>query len=237
MDVKERVVMITGATGGLGQVVAETLARNGARLVLVSRSEEQLSILAHEVRLPEERVAIFPADLADPQSARAAVRAAVEAHGRLEIVIHLIGGWSGGKTVTEIEPRALAEMLVNHVWTTFHLAQASLPELQKNGWGRWLAVSSPFAAHPPAKMAAYSVAKSAQETLLLTMAQELKGSGVTANIIRVQTIDTKHEKLADPDAKKSGWTTPEEISAGILYLCSEAAGIVNGAILPMFGSP
>ena len=234
---QDRVVLISGATGGLGQVVAEWMADAGARLALVSRDEHKLAALAQKLSLTDERVKILPADLADPNAAQHVVQATVDAFGKLDVVIHLVGGWAGGEEVTAVQPRELAEMLVNHVWTTFHLAQASLPALKKNGWGRWLVVSSPAAGRPPAKMSAYAVAKAAQETLLLSMARELKGSGVTANVLRVQTIDVEHEKLAQPDAKNASWTTPEEISAALLYLCSDAAGTVNGAVLPLNGAP
>ncbi|HWQ84464.1 MAG TPA: SDR family oxidoreductase, partial [Anaerolineales bacterium] len=86
------------------------------------------------------------------------------------------------------------------------------------------------------KGAAYSVGKAAQEALILTLAEELKGSGVTANVVRVKTIDIKHERDQQSSPKTAAWTTPEEIISGILYLCSEDARMVNGARLPMYGS-
>jgi NAD(P)-dependent dehydrogenase (short-subunit alcohol dehydrogenase family) len=126
-------------------------------------------------------------------------------------------------------------MLNQHLWTTFHLAQAFVPHLVENRWGRIIVVSSPLASNPPANMAPYVVGKAAQEALMLTIARETAGSGVTANILKVRTIDAKHERDREPSAKNANWTTPEEITKAILYLCSDEAQVVNGARIPLYG--
>ena len=69
------------------------------------------------------------------------------------------------------------------------------------------------------------------------MAQELKGSGVTANIVHVKTIDVEHQRIEAPSPQNAFWTTPEEIAEGVLYLCSDEAGMLNGTRLPLYGSP
>ncbi len=69
-----------------------------------------------------------------------------------------------------------------------------------------------------------------------TLSQELKGTGVTANLLQAKTIDMKREKVSAPTADNSTWTTPEELTAAILYLLSDEAGTVNGAKIPLFGS-
>jgi NAD(P)-dependent dehydrogenase (short-subunit alcohol dehydrogenase family) len=81
------------------------------------------------------------------------------------------------------------------------------------------------------------MAKAAQEALILTLAQELKDSGVTANIVQVRVIDVDHQRDRAPTPQNSAWTTPEELAALILYLCSEGAGAINGARIPLYGSP
>ncbi len=127
-------------------------------------------------------------------------------------------------------------MLHQHLWTTFYLAQAFVPRLVSNGWGRIIVVSHPNVSTPPANVTPYTIGKSAQEALMLTLAAELKDTGVTANILRVRTIDVKHERDREKTPKNASWTTPEEICAAILYLCSDEAGMVNGAMIPLYGS-
>jgi hypothetical protein len=75
------------------------------------------------------------------------------------------------------------------------------------------------------------------EALMLSLAQEVKGSGVTANLILVKTIDVKHEREINPSKENAGWTSPEEISATLLHLCNEEAGVINGARIPLYHEP
>lgn len=125
-------------------------------------------------------------------------------------------------------------MLQQHLWTTFYVVQAFVPHLAANGWGRIMAVSSPAATRPGAKGVAYAAGKAAQEALLLTLAQELAGSGVTANLLVVRAIDAQHRRDSERTAETAAWTTPEEIASAIVYLCSDAAGVVNGAHIPLY---
>lgn len=237
MSLENRVAAITGATGGLGRVVTRRFAEQGARLALISTNAERLGQLAREQKLPEGRWLIRAVDLRDPGATQMAANAVIEKFGRVEILLHLVGGWAGGKKLVETAPNQVAEMLQQHLWTTLHLTQAFVPHLVANGWGRVIVISSPNASRPPANAAPYAIAKAAQEALMLALAHEIKDSGVTANIIQVKTIDVEHERDHAPTSKNSSWTTPEEIAAMLLYLCSNEAGIVNGARIPLYGSP
>ena len=105
----------------------------------------------------------------------------------------------------------------------------------RGGWGRIVAVSSPTASRPAAERAPYAVGKAAQEALILTLAQELKGSGVTANLVVVSTIDVKGERESKPTPANTNWTTPEEITATLLHLCADESATINGARIPLYG--
>lgn len=235
MSLKDRVIVITGATGGLGRVAARAFAEQGARLALLSTSALKLEQLAASLSLPEDRVAFWPFDLRESRSAEAAAANVQLRYGRVDALIHLVGGWVGGVTLSGADPADLESMLEQHVWTTFHLARAFVPPLIANGWGRIIVVSSPSAQKPRARGGIYAAAKAAEENLILTLAQELKDTGVTANILQVSTIDVQHERDQTGAADKRNWSTPEEISAAMLYLCSGEAQIVSGARIPLFG--
>jgi NAD(P)-dependent dehydrogenase (short-subunit alcohol dehydrogenase family) len=237
MVLENRVVVITGATGGLGRVVTRSLAAQSARLVLLGRRAERLEQLAREIGLTEGCYLAQSVNLSDPEAVETVAQTVVSKFGKIDALLHLVGGWSGGKSVVEVDPGEVSDMLQQHVWTTFHMAQAFVPHLIVNNWGRFIVVSSPFAASPRAKGAPYAMGKAAQEALMLTLAQELKGTGVTSNILLVKTIDVDHARENVPSAKNAYWTTPEEISNAILYLCSDEARMVNGARLPLYGSP
>lgn len=233
---KNRVAVITGATGNLGRVVAHRLAEQGARLALLSTNQAKLDELARDLHLPPERWLTRALDLREPQAGQVARDAVLERFGQADILLHLVGGWVGGKPITRGAADEIAEMLQQHLWTTLHLTQAFVPHFVASRWGRVIVISSPHAALPAADNAAYGIAKAAEETLMLALAEGIKGSGVTANVLRVRTIDAKHQRDRRPTPANAAWTTPEEIAAAIVYLCSDAARIVNGARIPLYGS-
>ncbi len=221
-----RVVVITGATGGLGQLAARTFAEQGASLALFSTDQEKLDTLAKELNLPNDRILTHAADLLNADAVRGSTEAVSVKFGRVDALIHLVGGWTGGKTLKETVVDDFAFMLDQHAWTTIHLLRAFSPKLAENGWGRVIAVSSPFATKPSATMGAYALGKAAQETLVLTLADEFVGTGVTANVIQVKSIDVKGSGKG---------TSPQEIVSAMLYLFSDTASKVNGARIPLYG--
>ncbi len=236
MTLENRVAVITGATGGLGSVLTRDLAARGARLALLDLDSARLEALTSGLSLPEERLLTRVVNLLDPAETRAAAEAVAARFGRLDILLHLVGGWTGGKTLLEAPAEDLTFMLNQHVWTSFNVVQAFVPHLVANGWGRVVMVTSPYAARPSAKGGPYAIGKAGQETLMLTLSQELKGTGVTANLVQAKTIDVQRQKVTAPTPENAAWSTPEELSAAILYLLSDEAGAVNGAKLPLYGS-
>lgn len=223
----QKVIVITGANGALGNKTAQAFAERGHSLTVVGTDQNKLDSLISELKLPNDRFLTLVADLRDGDAVRAAAEAVSDKFGRVDALIHLVGGWVGGKTLPEASAEELESMLGQHVWTTFHLFQSFAPKLASNGWGRVMIVSASTVPNPPAKRGIYSAAKAAQENLVLTLATEFKESGVTANIIQVKAID------ADALRKSTG-TTPEEIVAAMLYLFSDEAGKINGARIPLY---
>lgn len=222
---KDRIVVITGATGATGQAAARAFAEQGASLALVSRDQGKLDALARDLDLPEDRVLVHAVDLLDGAAVGEAARAVSARFGRLDVLIHLVGGWTGGRTIAESGEDEFRFMLDQHAWTTIHLLRAFSPGLSENGWGRVIAVTSPLAENPSGKMGPYALGKAAQETLILTLADEFKNTNITANVIQTKAIDVK--------GTGSG-ISPAEIVAAMLYLCSDEAGRINGARLPLY---
>ena len=110
-----------------------------------------------------------------------------------------------------------------------------MPLLVANRWGRILVISSPRALNPRGNNAAYAIGKAGEEVLVLSLAQELKDTGVTANVILVRSIDVGHLRDREPTPENASWTTPEEIAAAIMYLCSDEARMATGARIPLYG--
>jgi len=230
-----KVAVIAGAAGGLGRVITTRLADEGARLVLLGRSKERLDSLLSDLGLDPEEHFTAASDLTTAEGLGAIAKTVRDKFGRVDLVINLVGGWVGGKTVVDLEAGSVQFMLDQHLWSTYHLARAFVPMMIENDFGRVIVVTSPTASKPKAKSGAYAVGKAAQEALIMTLAAELEGSGVTANVIQVSTIDTEHKRQTDDDPKYAGWTTPEEVASAIVYLGSDDAKQLNGIRLPLYG--
>ena len=235
MILSGKTAVIAGATGGLGQIVTEKLAEDGVRLALLGRSEDRLLALLEKLGLPVEDHFIAAADLTDPEALGKTGEAVFEKFGQVDVLLNLVGGWVGGEQLVEVAPDPIQNMLDQHLWSTYHLVRAFVPHMGENQFGRVIIVSSPTATRPGAKSGPYAIGKSAQEALMLTLAQELDGTGVTANVIEVRAIDTEHKRDSDSSGKYAGWATPEEITETIRYLCTVEAGRLNGARLPLYG--
>jgi NAD(P)-dependent dehydrogenase (short-subunit alcohol dehydrogenase family) len=220
-----KTVVITGATGALGNKAAHAFAGGGYSLVLLDNDQAKLDALTSDLNLSADRLHAEVIDLRNAQAVRAMAEAVAAKFGAVHALIHLVGGWVGGKTLVEGSVQDLEFMLSQHVWTTFHLFQAFAPQLAKSSWGRVIVVSASTVPNPPGKTGIYTAAKAGQENLVLSLAAELKEQGVTANIIQVRAIDVE---------RKGTGTTPEEIVAGMLYLFSDEAVKINGTRLPLY---
>ena len=220
-----KTIVITGATGVLGNLVAKTFAEHGHNLALLAKDQNKLDSLARDLNLSTERIYAQAIDLLDGQAVHNSAEAVLSKFGSVHALIHLVGGWTGGKKIPESSADDFKSMLNQHAWTTFHLLQAFVPHITASQWGRVIVVSKPETVNPSAKTALYTAAKSAQENLVLTLAEEYKDSGLTANVIHVKSIDVKGE---------GSGTSPAEIVSAMTYLFSDEAGKVSGARVPLY---
>jgi NAD(P)-dependent dehydrogenase (short-subunit alcohol dehydrogenase family) len=234
MEPGERVVFIAGATGALGRAVAAAFAEDGDRLALGGTNAGRLGVVAADLGLADDRWVAGVGDVTTAEGVRAAVDAAIAKFGRIDVLVHVVGGFAGGMPVTEIPIVEARDMLDRHLWSTLHLTQAIVPGMVERGWGRVLGATTSAAANAPARTGHYAAAKAAQETLLRSLAKEV-GPGVTVNLVVLRQIDAGHERETAPSSKNAPWATPEEIAATFRRLATDAAGVINGARIPLDG--
>jgi NAD(P)-dependent dehydrogenase (short-subunit alcohol dehydrogenase family) len=221
-----RVIAIAGVGGGLGPVVAERLAGVGAVVAGTDRHPERLEeIGAH---LPDaERWDGRAVDLLDEGATRDWCAGLVERFGRVDGLMHLVGGWRGGTPLHE-EPLAdwelLHELLIR---TVQHTTRAS------SDHGRFVLVSAKQAQAPSNENAAYAAAKAAAEAWTLAFADGFAGSSATANIVVVDAILTPAMREENPGKEFPTFTPAEHIADAIAFLCSDAAAEMNGQRLPL----
>jgi NAD(P)-dependent dehydrogenase (short-subunit alcohol dehydrogenase family) len=232
----KRVVLITGATGALGSAVTREFAQTQARLVLTGRSEQKLEHLVDEADLRAERVFTVPADVTQPDGVKDLVEAVVARSGRVDVLLNTVGGWRSGRPVGETSVEEWDRMLALNLHSAFLLSRAVVLPMMEAGWGRIVHVSTKTAIAPRAKSAAYAVSKMGLITLTEVIAAEVKGSGVTANVILPSTIDTPANRASMPKADPDKWAPPQRIAATMRFLCSDAAASINGARIPIYGA-
>jgi len=226
---KNRIVLITGANGGLGTHVTQTFLDAGATVIGTSRMIEQSEF-------PSASFSAIPAKLSTLNDAQALVGQVVERFGRLDVLVHTVGGFAGGQSIVQTSDATFQQMLDVNLNSVFHILRAAIPFLRKSGDGRLIAIGSRAAVEPGAGVAAYSASKAAMVSLLKTAALENNDAGVRVNVILPGTIDTTVNRKAMPNADTTKWVQPSNIAQLILWLAGDAGKDVNGAVLPVYGN-
>lgn len=231
----DRVSVITGGSGGLGQALATRLAARGHRLAITYLVPEEASVLENALQLDETRLLLRRVDCTDSEALGRFMKEAAAEFGAIHVLCCLVGGWAGGRDVEETDDVRFERMLDLNLRSTFFAIRAAIPFLRHSGWGRILTVGSRAAFDTPAGQAAFNLSKAAVVALTKSVAQELTGSKITANVVIPSVIDTPATRSALPYASYVHWPTPEEIAGVMDFLVSEASMVMNGAAVPVYG--
>jgi len=226
--VEGKVTVITGASGGLGRSVTEAFLAGGARVVGVSRSIKQADF-AHP------QFVAMPLELESGEAASGLAADVAERFGRIDALVHVMGGFAGGQSVAETDDTTLEQMLDINFRAAFYIIRAVLPAMRRAGNGRILAVASRQAVDPGAMVAAYSASKAALVALVRSVALENRDRGITANTVLPGTMDTPANRAGDPKADRSRWVQPAHVAELLVFLASEAGASINGAAIPVYG--
>lgn len=229
MLMKDRIVFITGAKGGLGAFVTQKFLAEGATVVGASRSISQLDFPVSNFHARE-------VDFTNPAEAQNAINVAVAQFGKLDVLVHVLGGFAGGKSIAETDDATWNQMQNLNLNSAFYVLRAAIPHLRKSGSGRIIAIGSLTATEPHAGLGAYVTTKSALATLVRTVALENQDVGLTANMILPGTMDTPTNRKAMPTADYSKWLKPEAVANLAVWVSDEKAAHITGAILPIDGS-
>lgn len=226
---KDKVVLITGANGGLGSYVTQAFLDAGASVVGVSRKIQQSDFNS-------PAFTALPAEISTAAGARSMVEAVVARFSRLDVVVHTVGGFAGGPSIAETDDATFQRMFDVNLNSTFYLLRAVLPAMRKTRNGRIIAIGSRAALEPGAGVGAYSASKAAVVSLIRTVALENKDMGITANVILPGTMDTPANRKAMPNADIGKWVQPANVAGLIIWLAGDAGKEVNGAAIPIYGA-
>jgi NAD(P)-dependent dehydrogenase (short-subunit alcohol dehydrogenase family) len=225
----DRVVLITGAKGGLGTFVTQRFLATGATVVGASRS-----IAAEDFPVPN--FVALPVDFTKAAAVRSAIGSIIERYGRLDVLVHVLGGFAGGTPVAETDDATWEQMRDLNLTSAFYVLRAAIPHLRKSGAGRIVAIASLAAVEPHAGLGAYVTFKSALVSLVRTVALENKDVGLTANVVLPGTMDTPANRKAMPGADFSKWLKPADVADLVLWLADERAAHITGTAIPIDGA-
>jgi len=225
---KGKVVLVTGANGGLGAYVTQAFLDAGATVIGSSRKIKQSDF-------NNPNFTALPAEISTREGAQTLVDQVVARFGKLDALAHTVGGFASGQSIVDTDDTTFQRMLDLNLTCVFHILRAAVPSLRKTGNGRVIAIGSRAALEPGAGAGAYSASKAAMVSLIRTVALENKDAGLTANTILPGTMDTPANRRAIPNADVSKWVQPATVAELVVWLAGETGKDVNGSVIPVYG--
>ena len=235
LDLSARAAVVTGATGNLGHAVVRAFLERGAHVAAPARDQSKADELRAAVGElagtgDDARLITLITDLADQAAMEGFVDNVMRAWGRLDILANLAGGYDGG---TALERDGIEALWAQNVRTTVTATAACVRPMRARRYGRIVSVGSVTGLKARKGGAGYAMAKGALIRWTEALADELKGEGITVNVVLPSIIDHPSNRASMPKADPKSWVSPEELAAVILFLCSEPASGVTGAAIPV----
>lgn len=222
----ERITLVTGATGALGTAMVDAFLAQGDSVVGVARSQQ---------RREDARYTHLQADLISPTGATEMTAEVMRRFGRIDTLLHVMGGFAGGTPMHETGVDVWQRMIAMNAGAAFYAIREVLPHMLAARRGSIIAVGSRAGAQNNPGLSAYAASKSALHSLILTVAEEVKDSGVRVNAILPSTIDTPENRSWGSPDQVAKWVAPQSLAAVAVWLASPAAADINGALVPVYG--
>ena len=224
----DRVAVVTGAAGVLGQATARRFKECGALIIAVDCDAGQLESVP-------DTTATHVCDLTNENSVRETFAKIHQHQGRIDILANIAGGFAMGPRVEETSLDDWVNMFRINAVTAWLACKYTLPIMREANFGRIVNVGARAVRKPGARMAPYCVSKAAVITLTEVLALECADTGITANCILPGTIDTPRNRVDMPDADHTKWVPPQDLAAAISHLADPSSRSISGAIVPVYG--
>lgn len=228
-ELNKNVALITGASGGLGNFVTEAFLAAGATVIGVARSIQPSAFA-------DPKFVAMPADLSRGEATKEMVDVAIQRFEKIDMLVHVMGGFAGGELIDDTDDATWDKMMNLNLRSAFNVCRAVLPHMRKAKRGRVIAIGARSAVEPKAYLSAYCASKAALVSLIRTVALEGKDDGITANVILPGTMDTPANRADSPSADFSKWVPPAKVASLALWLASEEASQISGALIPVYGA-
>jgi NAD(P)-dependent dehydrogenase (short-subunit alcohol dehydrogenase family) len=236
MNFHDKVVLVTGGTGGLGREVTMAFLEAGATVIVTYRIAEELAAVVSAA----ERIGATPpvgaaVDVTDAGAVEKFVAEISAKHGRLDVLVNTVGGYAGGTNLWEVDPKTYDMMLQLNLKAGFVLARSIVPVMIRQNRGWIVNVASKAAFDHGAGAGMYAASKAGAVALIDSLAADVKPYNINVNSVIPSIIDTAANRKAMPGADFSKWPKPDDIARVILFLCSEDARLIHGAAIPVYG--
>lgn len=232
MGLSGKVFAVTGGFGILGLAVGRAAAALGARVALIDRSTAP-----EAAQLPpplSDALLLGGVELSELEAARQAFERVAQHHGGVDVLVNVAGAFRW--QTLEAGDLANWDLLYRiNVMTAVMSSRSALPHLRRRGRGAIINIGAAAAAKAAAGMGAYASSKAGVAKLTESLADELKDAGITVNAVLPSIIDTPANRADMPTADFSRWVTPEAVADVILFLASDSARSVTGALVPIYG--
>ena len=228
------VAVLTGGTGALGKAVTPLLLRRKFKLAVTYLIPEEARAF-EDALVVDDDILLRRVDCTDPDQIGSFLSEVVDTFGGINVLASLVGGWAGGRDVSETDDVRFDRMIDLNLRSAFYTVRAAIPHMRSADWGRIILVSSRAAIDPPSGQAAYNIAKAGVLSLAQSVAVELDDTNVTSNAIMPSVIDTEATRAALPYADYVNWPKPHDIATVIDFLASPESAVINGAGVPVYG--
>jgi NAD(P)-dependent dehydrogenase (short-subunit alcohol dehydrogenase family) len=227
----ERSVIVSGGAGGVGLAITQHFAREGHRVFVVEREAVRAHMDAHL----SDRISFVAADVTDEASVAAAIGQVQQAAGRVDVLVNVVGGYAAGQPISELDAATWDHMMTLNLRSAFLMAKHAVRPMIAQDWGRIINFSARAARDTAANAGAYAVSKAGVLALTEVQAKEVLAHNITVNAVLPSIVDTAANRAAMPDADHAHWPKAEEIAGVVAFLASEAAGLISGAGIPVYG--
>jgi NAD(P)-dependent dehydrogenase (short-subunit alcohol dehydrogenase family) len=236
LDLRGKVVLVAGGTGGLGTAVSRAFLREGSQVTVTYRNQSEFDRFRNENGVTSSTLQGLSVDMTDERECADLISSVLAEHGRIDCVINTVGAYAGGSALWETESDIFDRMLSLNLRATFLLVRACVPHMCQAGHGSIVIVTAKAALDHAAGAGAYVASKAGATAMVESLAADLRGTGVRINSILPSIIDTEANRKMMPDSDFTKWPKADDLAETVLFLASDVSRAVHGASIPTFGA-
>lgn len=249
-DFSGKSMLLTGGTGGLGRNLIKYFLNCNLKLIIVTyRSEKEMQSLkselanAHSVQQQQKsstsssstEIEFIQTDITNQGQVKNLISNIFEKYGQIHILVNLVGGYIGGKSIIELEESEWDKMMDINLKSAFLISKNIITKMIENRYGKLVHISSRTGIRAEGNDSAYAASKAGLVRFVESVSKEVKNYKININCILPTIIDTEDNRKAMPNADFTKWLKPEDLSNVILFLCSDHSKLINGAAIPTYG--